>query len=196
VEENWRSDGEGRIESGFLECSGAGKQRWRVLEEFKVMGGYYHVGNVNRENGLGGNPMKFAEEICAGNTVGGKREQKRNGERRDVNGDKEGDDRKGKRVEIVREGMVVGKVKIRKQRWRIMGVYVNGNMGEYEILQDLEGWMEEKEKRVLTLIEGDFNAREKEEVMKMEGERDGDRREERRRKRRTKDIGINWKGKL
>jgi len=98
--------------------------------------------------GLDGNQRKVAEGICAGN-IGGKGEQKRKGERRDINGDKERDGRKGKGVEIVREGIVVGRVKIRKQRWRIMGVYVNGNMGE---TQELEGWMEKKEKRVLILI--------------------------------------------
>jgi len=60
---------------------------------------------------------------------------------------------KGKGVKIMREGMeVVGRVKMGKQRWRIMGVYINGNISE--MLKELEEGMEEKEKGFFTLIGG------------------------------------------
>jgi len=63
---------------------------------------------------------------------------------------------KGKGVEVIREGIVMGKVKMGKQKWRIIGVYVNGNMEE--MLREIEEWIEEKEEGVYT-IEGDFKAR-------------------------------------
>lgn len=47
-------------------------------------------------------------------------------------------------------------MKSEEQSWRVR-IYINGNMEE--MLRGLEGWMEEKEGGVYTLIGGDFNAR-------------------------------------
>jgi len=37
---------------------------------------------------------------------------------------------KGIRIEIEREGMIVKNVRMRSQRWRIRGIYINKNMEE------------------------------------------------------------------
>jgi len=84
------------------------------LEKFKVMGSY-HVRNVNREKGLGRNQRKVTEGICVGNTVvrKGRKGKTRRGMLMRIRKEMM---EKDKVVEIVRERMIIGRVKMGKQR--------------------------------------------------------------------------------
>lgn len=64
---------------------------------------------------------------------------------------------KGTRIEIRVEGRMVGWVRQKKEKWRIVGVYVS--QGIEKMLKRVEQWMEEKEEGVSTIVGGDFNAR-------------------------------------
>ncbi|XP_067207866.1 golgin subfamily A member 6-like protein 22 [Linepithema humile] len=64
---------------------------------------------------------------------------------------------KGKKIETEREGLIIRRIRKGKQKWRVVGVYVNQNMEE--MLQSMEQWVGEKEMEVNTIIGGDFNAR-------------------------------------
>lgn len=64
---------------------------------------------------------------------------------------------KGEEIEVRTEGIIAGVVKVDREKWRVVGVYVNRDREEK--LQCLRGWMEEREKVGRTLIGGDFNAR-------------------------------------
>lgn len=55
------------------------------------------------------------------------------------------------------EGRIVCRVSRGEEKWRIVEIYVNGDM-EKE-LEKLKGWIEEKEEGIKTIIGGDFNAR-------------------------------------
>lgn len=59
---------------------------------------------------------------------------------------------KGTKIEREKEGMIVGRVRKGKERWRIVRVYVSD--GIERILQVLEKWMEVDEEGVKMLIEG------------------------------------------
>jgi len=61
------------------------------------------------------------------------------------------------RIERRGEGIMIGNVRVGKERWRIIGVYVGGNI--QETLQELEKWVEEKDEDRRILVGGDFNAR-------------------------------------
>jgi len=76
---------------------------------------------------------------------------------------------KSKEVEVI---IVMGKITMGKQKWRIIGVYVNGNMEE--MLREIGEWIEEKKEGVYTLIERDFNARTRGEGGGIEIEREGE----------------------
>jgi len=84
---------------------------------------------------------------------------------------------------------MVGRVKLGKQRWRI--VYIKGNMEE--MLQRLEEWVEEMGREVCTLIGGDFNARTGTEggEWEMGEETEGIMKEEEGKKRKSKNGKIN-----
>ena len=56
-----------------------------------------------------------------------------------------------------REGMMVKKVRLGGDWWRIIGVYVNKDLQGK--LEELKEWTEEREEGVRMVIEGDFNAR-------------------------------------
>ncbi|KMQ82956.1 hypothetical protein RF55_21355 [Lasius niger] len=73
---------------------------------------------------------------------------------------------KGSREE--EEGRMECTVKIGEMRWRVVGVYVNGDMEKK--LESLKDWIEEKDVGVRTIIGGDFNARTGEEGGWIEGE--------------------------
>lgn len=87
-------------------------------------------------------------------------------------------------------GMIVGRVKVGEQSWRVVGVYVNGNMEE--TLRGIEGWVEERERGVYSLIG--------ETLMRGQERREGDggrgdgRGEEEEGRRRSKDGKMNKDG--
>lgn len=67
---------------------------------------------------------------------------------------------KGEEIDVKTEGIIKWeRVGANKEKWRIIRVYVNRDIKEKYILQRIGEWMEEKEKRRLTVIGGDFNAR-------------------------------------
>jgi len=56
-----------------------------------------------------------------------------------------------------REGIMVKRVRVGGEWWRIVGVYINGGI---EVkLEDLREWMEGKGEKIKTIVGGDFNAR-------------------------------------
>lgn len=77
------------------------------------------------------------------------------------------------------------KVNLGGEWWRLVGVYVNEDLGEK--LNQLRQWMENGEEGVKVMIGGDFNARTGREWGRVGGE------EEERRK--SKDGKINREGK-
>jgi len=99
---------------------------------------------------------------------------------------------KGKGIGIEREGMMVGRIRQKKESWRVVGVYVGE--GLEKTLKGLEKWMEEKEEGVLTIVGGDFNARTGNEGGGVEViEESGRVKEEK--SRRSKDEKINGEGR-
>lgn len=64
---------------------------------------------------------------------------------------------KEKGIESLEEGLMEGSVRMRKESWRIGGVYINKNIEG--ILKRLEQWMEGREMENYMLVGGDFNAR-------------------------------------
>lgn len=60
-------------------------------------------------------------------------------------------------IEEKEEGVMAVEIRVGEKRWRIVGVYVKGDMKEK--LEALEGWLEEQEESKWTIIGGDFNAR-------------------------------------
>jgi len=48
---------------------------------------------------------------------------------------------KGEKIETEREGLIIGKIRKGKQKWRVVGVYINRNM---EMLQSMEQWVGEE----------------------------------------------------
>lgn len=99
---------------------------------------------------------------------------------------------KGTKIESVREGIMMGKVRIWKEKWRITGVYIGKN-GMEGTLQVLEKWMEGKETGTWTIIGGDFNART---GRKGGGVTDGEEEGAEGRGRQSKDSKTNKEGRL
>jgi len=95
------------------------------------------------------------------------------------------------RIETGREGMLKGRVRVGREEWEVMGEYVNGNIER--ILNELEGWVEDKKGGVKRMMVGDFNARTGTEGggIDMEGEACG----EGKRVRLSKDGKINGEGR-
>ncbi|XP_077255544.1 uncharacterized protein LOC143893719 [Temnothorax americanus] len=88
-----------------------------------------------------------------------------------------------------KEGIVSIKVKLGKEWWRVVGVYINKDMDRK--LEDLKEWVEEIERGVRVLIGEDFNARTgKEGGFVEEGEEEMGEGE-----RRSKDGKVNGEGK-
>lgn len=113
------------------------------------MVGQERVGEDEGENTKG---------ICMGNARGekGKQEGKMGGM---LMGIKRELWKKGEKIEVSTEGIIVGRIREGRKSWRIVGVYVKDNIGE--MLQELERWVGEKERQetMETIIGGDFNAR-------------------------------------
>lgn len=64
---------------------------------------------------------------------------------------------KGQEIKSGKERLMKGRVRVGRERWRIIGVYVQRNMEE--VLKDMEEWMEEKKVGCRIMICGDFNAK-------------------------------------
>lgn len=62
---------------------------------------------------------------------------------------------KGTEIEMEREGLMVRRVRIGEESWRIVGVYAK----KEETLQELGQIMERKERGMYTVIGGNFNVR-------------------------------------
>lgn len=61
---------------------------------------------------------------------------------------------KGQEIRSGREGIMDCRVKVGRKRWRIIGVYVHGNMEG--MLKDMEEWLEGKKVGNRILIGGDL----------------------------------------
>ncbi|EZA49489.1 hypothetical protein X777_12283 [Ooceraea biroi] len=96
---------------------------------------------------------------------------------------------KRKKVEVGKEGLMVGKIRCGRERWRVVGVYVNGDIEEK--LERLEEWVEGKEEGVKTIIGRDFNARTGGEgrIMMGEEEKEGGGRK-------SRDGKVNREGRI
>jgi len=55
------------------------------------------------------------------------------------------------------KGIIEGEVRVGKEKWRIIGIYMKGNIEEY--LRIMEKWIKEKKEEDKVIIGGDFNAR-------------------------------------
>lgn len=95
---------------------------------------------------------------------------------------------KEEEVEIEEEGLIIGNVRRGKERWKIIGVYVNRNIED--VLRKLEKWMERKEEEFRVIIGGDFNARTGREGGRL-GELEDEHRSEARKSRNSKDRKMN-----
>jgi len=107
----------------------------------------------------------------------------------------------GVKRELLEKGtrIISGRVRKENQKWRIMGVYVKGNMEE--TLQELDKWMGKRKEGIMTVIGGDFNARTGEKGGEIEikkwGEGKGKRvKKYRRRDRKSQDRKTNKEGRM
>lgn len=96
--------------------------------------------------------------------------------------------KKGKEIEVREEGVIVGDIKWKREKWRVVGVYVGGEIEES--LQRIEKW-EEREGKRKVLVGGDFNAR----IGKEGGRVEEEGREGRGEGRQSKDGKINERGR-
>lgn len=55
------------------------------------------------------------------------------------------------------EGRIIGEIKVEGEKWRIVGVYVNGDMERK--LRGFDEWTEGRQEGWKTIIGGDFNVR-------------------------------------
>lgn len=93
------------------------------------------------------------------------------------------------KIESDGEGIMVGRVRQRKESWRIVGVYVGESIER--ILERLRRWGEEREERVTMIIGGDFNARTGEEGGGPGEEEEEGEGDEESGKRQSKDGKVN-----
>lgn len=90
---------------------------------------------------MGKSKGKIAKRLLLGNAVGKKREQEWKSDGRD-------------REENVRkfEGVMVRKLRLGEELWRVIGVYVNKDLATK--FQFIREWMEDKEEEVRVVIGG------------------------------------------
>jgi len=55
------------------------------------------------------------------------------------------------------EGRMICRLKVGEEKWRVVGMYVNGEIERR--LEGIKDWMEKKDNEVKTIIGKDFNAR-------------------------------------
>lgn len=91
-------------------------------------------------------------------------------------------------MEAVEEGLIIGKLKAGKEKWRIVREYVNDDIDSK--LEKLKIWVEERNEEMKTIIGGDFNAR-----AEREGGGEEKREEDEEEGRRPKDGKINEDGR-
>lgn len=96
---------------------------------------------------------------------------------------------KEQEIKAGREEIMEGKVKVGRERWRIIGVQGNTD----EVLKDMEEWMEERKVGNKILIGGGFNVRTRREGGMVNEEDKGESGSEKERK--SKDEKINRDGK-
>lgn len=84
-----------------------------------------------------------------------------------------------------REGIMVADIEVGREKWRVIGIYINGDMERK--MEELKEWTEEKEGNKWTIVGGDFNAR--------TGRRGGVIGGEEEEERRSKDKKVNEEGK-
>ncbi|KAL6268207.1 hypothetical protein P5V15_001318 [Pogonomyrmex californicus] len=109
---------------------------------------------------MGQDEKIIAKRIRLEHAMGDKEKQKGKSDGRYDNGDKKGDDRVKEEKRAQREGIIEKGVRVGKERWKIVGVYVEYMKENIdEVLRIIEKWMEEKKEGVNVLIGGDFNAR-------------------------------------
>jgi len=87
------------------------------------------------------------------------------------------------------EGIMRKVVKIGEERWRIVGVYANGDVKEK--WEGIKEWVEDKTAGIRIVVGGDFNAR----TGEQEGRWEGELEEEEVEGRRSKDRKVNREGR-
>lgn len=97
---------------------------------------------------------------------------------------------KEKQEEDGEEGVMRREVRWGRNRLRVVGVYVNGDMEKK--LEAIRGWMEEKKEGIKTVIGGDFNAR----TGREGGRGNGKEEDEEGNKRRSRDSKMNKEGEI
>lgn len=99
----------------------------------------------------------------------------------------------GEEIKMEKNGVIEGRIRIGRGKWKIIRMYVKGSIDRY--LRRMEKWVEEKRKGEYVLIRDDFNARMGKEVVAGEKRekhiiRLGERRN---RKSRDKKMNGEWR---
>lgn len=127
---------------------------WETI--YKEVGYYIYVENVDKLAGWGKIRGSLPKEFRWDVQYAGKKHKKERAMREIVVGIRKWIEVEGA-CESTKKGIIETMVKVGEERWRLIGVYVNGNMGEKLI--KLRERMEEEGGNIRTLIEGDFNVR-------------------------------------
>lgn len=104
-------------------------------------------------------------------------------------GIREGMMEEGEEIKMEKNGVIEGRIRIGRGKWKIIRMYVKGSIDRY--LRRMEKWVEEKRKGEYVLIGDDFNARMGKKVVA------GEKREEHiirlgeRRNRKSRDEKMN-----
>lgn len=72
-------------------------------------------------------------------------------------GIREGMMEEGEKIKMEKNGVIEGRIRIGRGKWKIIKMYVKGSIDRY--LRRMEKWVEEKRKGEYVLIGDDFNAR-------------------------------------
>lgn len=70
---------------------------------------------------------------------------------------KEGIEWREEKREKGKEGIMVRRVKLGEDWWRVVGIYVDKSVGKK--VDEIKNWLEKKGKDSKTIVGGDFNAR-------------------------------------
>lgn len=97
----------------------------------------------------------------------------------------------GTEMVVEEKGLMIGYVRQGRERWRIIGVYVSGDIEQK--LKKMERWMEDKTERVKTIIGKKFNAKTGEEGGEVV---EGDGMEKNDRRRKSKDKRLDRESRI